>query len=348
MASGQYYLDPWQTVDDDLPDAPPGALVITDNAGIGTLAFSPGGDRLAVTDSAHQDTTVNLFDLESGSTTPVTQIPHQSPVSHVVIHPSDGRVATSDFERVTFSIGVQPVGGINDASTHPTGYAMAINPNWTLVATTSCFEFTDMGCLTGEVRIWDLASSSMTQAISEAEFNPHIIEFRSDNRTLLVADFRSIRFWDASSGSYLNRIPTQVPLVTDATFSPDGIMVAVSGCLEQAANGGCATGVVEIWDVTTMTLLQTIETPADQVFDVAFSPDGFYVAGAVGPSVEIWGVGTGLKASTVTGFDNNMVWNIAFSPAFSADGYTLASLDMGNRVLLWAVDLPTAATTSNG
>jgi WD40 repeat protein len=164
---------------------------------------------------------------------------------------------------------------------------------------------------------------------------------------LLVADFRSVRFWDAVSGAYLNQIPTEVPMVMDATFSPDGIMVTLGGCLEQTANGDCSRGVVEIWDVTTMTLLQTIETDMDRVFDVAFSPDGFYVAGAVGASVDIWGVGTGLKATTVTGFEG-MVWNIAFSPAFHMDGYTLASLDTGNRVLLWDVDLPTAATTSNG
>lgn len=349
IATGQYYLDPWQTPEDvpvDLPDAPPGAVAITGDAGIGTLVFSPGGEQLAVTESSSGDMMVLLFDMEAQSTTPVSQIPHPSPVSNVVIHPSDGRIATSDFQRVNITLGVQPVGGISEPSTHPTGYALAINPNWTLAATTSCFEFTAMGCQTGEVRVWDLETSSMTQAFSDPEFNPHIVEFRSDNRTLLVADFVSVRFWDARNGAMLNSIPTQMPIIRDATFSPDGIMVALGGCLEQTTNGQCARGIVEIWDVTTMTLLQSIET-TDRVLDVAFSPDGFYVGGAVGATVEIWGAGTGLKATTLTEFET-MVWNIAFSPAFRAEGYTLASLDTGNRVLLWDVALPTAATTSNG
>jgi WD40 repeat protein len=349
-ASGEYYLEPSSPVPS--VDVPDGATFLSDHADFGFVEFSPSANTLAATDVDTGSMTVNLYNLGAMSTEPFAQLTHDSPVANVIFGQTWEDLITSDFGGVTFwhrspaTRLYEPSQVLSGMSTHNTGFAMTANPDWTLLVVSSCLQYTDMGCLTGELRVWNMQTNTWVRTLSEPEFNPYIIEFRSDGTTLMAADHEAVKFWDVTSGALLNTIPTNINSISDATFSPDGMMVAIGGCAQTTA-GSCLFGTIEIWNVVTMSLIRAMQVEGGQVMAVDFTPDGLYVAGAAGATVQFWGAATGLNAATLTGFDA-IVTNFMISELYTADAYQVATVDMNNMLLIWQVALPTAATTSNG
>ena len=105
-------------------------------------------------------------------------------------------------------------------------------------------------------------------------------------------------------------------------YSPDGACLAVS------------TGIgIWLYDAGTYQEVALLTGHTNQVYSVAFSPDGQTLAGgSYDETIHLWDVTTGVHKRTLTGH-TSWIRSIAFSP----DGTTLASGSADGAVLLWEI-----------
>jgi WD40 repeat protein len=97
-----------------------------------------------------------------------------------------------------------------------------------------------------------------TSAVKSVAFSP-------DGRQVVSGSYdRTVRLWDAATGTALQTLESHTDAVTSVAFSPDGRQV-VSGSYDRT---------VRLWDAATGTALQTLESHTSAVKSVAFSQDG--------------------------------------------------------------------------
>jgi predicted NACHT family NTPase len=97
-----------------------------------------------------------------------------------------------------------------------------------------------------------------TDALSEVAFSP-------DGRHLLSGSRdKTLRLWDATTGTLVRIFDGHSDRVSSVAFSPDGAQV-LSGSHDKT---------IRVWDVATGALLRTFEGHSDRVYSVAFSPEG--------------------------------------------------------------------------
>jgi hypothetical protein len=341
VATGEYYVESTQA--ESSVEVPANARLISDNAGAQVLAFDYDGAAIATTEASSGYVIVNVYNFIIDPQLPVLQMEHIAPVNNVVFPTGQQVIATVDFNGI-YVWGMhagswEPIYTLPDVSTNPAGFVTDLSPDWSLLAVTSCLADDPLGCTNGEVRIWDIVSSQMIQTLSpEGETMPQIIDFRIDNTVLLVYDGVTVTLWNAPTGVVLNTIPTTMPFISQAIFSPDGHYVALAGC-RLPNTDFCGGGEVEIWDVTTMTIVNAMVTP-DTVTDVDFSPDSRFIAGVLDTSIVFWDVATGEHIKTLNGH-TDMVNNVVFAPTYSQETglYYLASVDWSGVAFLWDVEL---------
>jgi WD40 repeat protein len=111
--------------------------------------------------------------------------------------------------------------------------------------------------------------------------------------------------------------------VESVAFSPDGRILA-SGSWDRT---------IKLWDVTTGTVLRTLQGHTGGVLSVAFFPDGKILASGAGDgTIKLWDVATGTLLRTLSGHTGSVI-----SVAFSPDGKVLASGSADNTIKLWDV-----------
>ncbi|OCK83071.1 WD40 repeat-like protein [Lepidopterella palustris CBS 459.81] len=91
------------------------------------------------------------------------------------------------------------------------------------------------------------------------------VAFSSDGQKIVSgSDDKTVRVWDAGSGSLLQTLEGHSDWVTSVAFSSDG----------QKIVSGSGDKTVRVWDAGSGSLLQTLEGHSDSVTSVAFSSDG--------------------------------------------------------------------------
>ena len=94
---------------------------------------------------------------------------------------------------------------------------------------------------------------------------------------------------------------------------------------------GASDHSIRLWEAATGRLVRTLAGHSDQVWSVAFSPDGkALVSGGVDKTVRLWDVGLG-ELKTTLPEHGNFVQAVAFSP----DGRTVASASHDGTTRLW-------------
>ena len=108
--------------------------------------------------------------------------------------------------------------------------------------------------------------------------------------------------------------------IWSVSFSPDGTRLAT----------GAANGIVQLLDVATREIIDTLDAHTDDVKSVSFSPDGTLLAsGSLDGTVKLWDVA---KRETIATLPAGAVSSVSFSP----DGTRLAS-GAADGITLWNV-----------
>jgi WD40 repeat protein len=125
-----------------------------------------------------------------------------------------------------------------------------------------------------KVRLWDVATGQERLVLPGDVDVVQALRFSPDGRTLAtVGGKRSVQIHEAATGKLLLRLAPRSDVSTLA-FSPDGRTLAVGG-------GSAAAGEVTFWDAATGKALARVTRDKGRCLDVAFSPDGRWLAAAV-------------------------------------------------------------------
>ncbi len=134
-------------------------------------------------------------------------------------------------------------------------------------------------------------------------------------------------------------VPSQKVRSWRAHSSKNGYTAICTNCLtftsdgQLLASGGLSDRTLKLWQVSTGQLLNTLTEHEDDVWSVAISPDGQWLAsGSWDKTVKLWQVSTGQLLKTLTGHEGEMN-----SVAISPDGQWLASGSGDKTVKLWQV-----------
>jgi WD40 repeat protein len=174
--------------------------------------------------------------------------------------------------------------------------------------------------------------------VLQAEKRPDSLSFTPDARLVAgVLNERdkkptdagsALRLWDVRTGEVKPLLDGDAEFQAGdlwwfhaVRFSPDGKTLAASaGGFRRVGKGARVAGAVRLFDVATGKRQHTLEHD-NQVWELAFSPDGKSLAGcSTGQTVPVWDVESGTLQRTIEVADTQV-----FAVAFSPDGKTVAS-----------------------
>ncbi len=141
------------------------------------------------------------------------------------------------------------------------------------------------------------------------------LTFSHDGQELFVGGYHELTVWNPNDGALIRRVKNLGQRTRALSLSPDGTLLAV-GC---GAPG--RLGETRIIELSTGSIVNVLGTTADEVLDVAFSPQGDRLAvGAADGVIRVFEVPGGATQLTITSHSD---WVMAL--AWNADGSKLAS-----------------------
>lgn len=188
-----------------------------------------------------------------------------------------------------------------------------------------------VGSGTGTARLFDVTRLDQPRELTtlDGHVGEVSVAFSPDGHTLATAGVDKVtRLHDVGAASFRGR----AGLLNDMVFGPDGRTLAT------AATG---EGNAQLWDVANPSRpsqLTTFPEHADDVFAVAFSPDGnTLVTGGRDRVMRLWDVtDPGRPRELSTSQDRDDIYMTVFSP----DGHTLVTTGGDHTVRLWDVTDP--------
>jgi WD40 repeat protein len=178
---------------------------------------------------------------------------------------------------------------------------------------------------------WINVQTMRTNLLHASESSVRVVALSPDGQTLITRSReQGMRKWDLPGGTNIVWRNELEPIL----FSPDGRTVAVAG-RPDGRGPQAEEDAVQLWDVGTLTLRVSLESPNQVQFGFAgaFSADSRLIAlPDEEDAVRLWDVRTGELVGTCTGHKQG-IRSIAFSP----DNRTLATTSDDSTVKLWNV-----------
>lgn len=198
--------------------------------------------------------------------------------------------------------------------------SLAYNYDGSVLAAGGCLEYDPIQnlCTKSGVILWDSADTTRQRVLVHANATVVDMIWSPDGATLItVGETGIIRRWDATTGDKLDE--SQFDQATDIALSPDGTLLARAHCAElNIEQGGCLESEIIVED--SVLAIDRVTWPGieGEITDLAFSPDGRWLASGGPDGVRLFDLQTGDLVDT---FEHTWVKSVAFSP----DGTTLAS-----------------------
>lgn len=231
-------------------------MILSQNDGLTSLAFSPNGEQLA-TGSAGGN--VILWDIHTSQSVMTLSV-HTDLVFHLAFSPDGGRLITSSWDGTAKLLDLA------------LGRELLSFPDqWSGVAFSSDGKQVFTGGIDGYVHLWDASTGQEVRKYSEGNQDVYGIAVGPDGSLLAVGQQDgTITLWDVASGTKLRVLSGHAGLINQLAFSPDGTLLA-SASFDRLA---------KVWDVATGEELLSLYGNTGNVFGVSFNPDGQYLATA--------------------------------------------------------------------
>ncbi len=194
-----------------------------------------------------------------------------------------------------------------------------------------------VGSSAGNVEVVDAVTGNR-RAVGGAEFHSSVAS-ALDAQLLALRDRDAAAIWDLGADRLGRRRGGIRATWTAAEFSPDATVLAVGA--------GDPRGTIQLWDVNTLELLDSLPGHSANVGDLDFSPDGIVLASlCVDGTIKLWDVAARAELLTLRG-----PFQPCLSICFAPDGRTLAfraTADGKAWVYLLATALPDEVSSEEG
>ena len=192
------------------------------------------------------------------------------------------------------------------------------------------------------IKLFDTRTSSLLWEHPGIGNDLSEVAFSTDGETLAFAE-GPLTLLELRTGNLRKTLKPVSGTILAVAYSPDGRTLAGAGSHRVSQGGFGGEGRVTLWDLSTATILQTLNGPTGRAQTVTFSPDSRSVAaGGTGPptpfrsfaststsEVRLFDVATGRMTWTAEGASE-----AATSLAFAPDGKSLGFCDSEHVYLL--------------